>query len=138
LTLQILGRTQRRAVVVIGAAIPVAIPAVGFERGAHCAGLLPIADGLGLVASPHTEDGEIGERGVEEPAQPDAFALAFDADTVHAVVPVAAAHQGDAMRAGGGSPVQSPLAMLIEREGLVRRRKVGVALFFVVGQGFAL
>ena len=38
-----------------------------------------------------------GQRGVEEPAQPDAFSAAFRAYVIEAVIPVAAADQRDAV-----------------------------------------
>ena len=57
--------------------------------------------------------------GVQEPAQPDALALARLADAVHAVVPVAGADQRQAVRAGGEAEVEAARAMLEQRRRLV-------------------
>ena len=59
---------------------------------------------------------------MEEPAQPDAFAAARLADAVHAVVPVAGAHQGQAVHAGLEAEIEAPRAMLVQR-----RRLIGLA-----------
>jgi hypothetical protein len=51
-------------------------------------------------ASPRLRDSrETAQHRVQEEPEPDALALAFDADAVHAVVPVAGAHQRQAVRA---------------------------------------
>ena len=49
--------------------------------------------------APRRSAAKPGERGVQEPAEPDALALAAAPDAVHAVVPVARAHQRQAVRA---------------------------------------
>ena len=65
------------------------------------------------------------KRGVQHPAKPDAFALAACADTVHAVVPVAAADQRQAVAADRQAGVQGPGAMLVEAGSLGPRRSAG-------------
>ena len=60
------------------------------------------------------------ERGVQHPAKPDALALAALADTVHAVIPIAAADQRQTMAADRQAGVQRAGAMLVEAGGLVR------------------
>ena len=55
------------------------------------------------------------ERRVQEPAEPDALALAAVADPVHAVVPVAGADQRQAVRADGEAAVERARAVLEER-----------------------
>ena len=59
--------------------------------------------------------GEGVDDGAEKPAQPDALALALLADPVHAVIPVAGAHQGQAVRADWRGSVDGPRAMLVQR-----------------------
>ena len=53
-------------------------------------------------------DPQTRQRRIEEPAEPHAFALAALADPVHAVVPVAGAHQRQAVHAGGQSSCRAP------------------------------
>ena len=57
----------------------------------------------------------------QEPAHPDAFALPAGADFVHAVVPIAAAHQRQAMRAEAQAVLDRPQAMLEQRTFAERR-----------------
>ena len=57
-----------------------------------------------------TAVGDFGERvqyGDEKPTVPDAFAVAVRADLVHAIVPIAGAHQGQAMRPHGEAQARS-------------------------------
>ena len=51
----------------------------------------------------------------QEPRQPHRFAFAFMANAVHAVIPVARAHQGQAMRACGQTAIDGAGAMLVHR-----------------------
>ena len=55
----------------------------------------------------------------QEPGQPDALSLALDAHAVHAVVPVAAAHQGKAVRAQPQPVLQSAEAVIVKRAGFL-------------------
>ena len=59
-----------------------------------------------LIAARLGQVGEPVEAGDQEPGQPDAFALALAADPVHAVVPVAVAHQRQAVGAQYGAPIR--------------------------------
>ncbi len=54
-----------------------------------------------MAASPRRRASfrELRQHVVEEEGQPDAFALAVLADQIHAVIPVAATHQGQAVGA---------------------------------------
>src|SRR4029079_5465584 len=87
--LVVLRRAERRAVVEVGAAVPVAVPRLAVERRLERRLVrTPRSGALRLAA----RLGELGERPqvrVEEPGEPDALAPAFAADAVHAVVPVA-------------------------------------------------
>ena len=67
--------------------------------------------------------GELRERRVQEPAEPDALALALASDAVHAVVPVAGAHQRQAVAADGEAAVEGARAVLEERRALAPRRR---------------
>ena len=92
---------ERRAVVEVGAAIPVAVPRFTLDgavvRAAACCASASARIGL---AAPFGDRGAKSRQcRVQEPAQPDAFAASLGADPVHAVVPIAAAHQRQAMRA---------------------------------------
>jgi len=59
----------------------------------------------------------LGEHLVEEESQPDTFAAAFFADQVHAVVPVAATHEREAVLAEFERVFDGANAMVIERGG---------------------
>src|SRR5262249_39401312 len=98
LALVILGRSQGRAVVEIGAAIPGAVPGVGFQRRPQTLGPLPAPRRPRRVAASLGELCERLQHGDEEPAVPDALTLAVGAYPVHAIVPVARAHQRQAVR----------------------------------------
>ena len=91
-TLFILHRAQRRTVVKIGASIPIAVPAVfleGLLQTLHVTAILVAAGGfVSLIA----ERREIGQRVVEKPAHPNTLTLAQMPDSIHAVIPIAAAH----------------------------------------------
>src|SRR3546814_1934505 len=82
-------RTQRRAVVVVAAAIPLAVPAAVVQALAHGGrGLLPARRAVLLAASLRIWRERV-DGGAQEPAQPRTLAPALLADAVHAVVPVA-------------------------------------------------
>ena len=68
---------------------------------------------------------EGGERGVQEPAEPDALALPQFADAVHAVVPVAGADQRQAVGAERQALIERAGAMLEQSGGLVGDRRAG-------------
>ncbi len=83
--------------------------------------------GMGPPASRRGRSRGVSARGAksaivaqEQPAEPDALALAALADPVHAVVPVAGADQRQAMGAGQGEAlVEAARAMLEQRRRLV-------------------
>ena len=88
---------QMASFVIIGAQIPFSVPAAGFHRSAHS-----IAQ-RGKVCAVFSvrRDGRIFHCTYRhEFAQPYAFAAPLRADAVHAVVPIAAAHQRKAVFAG--------------------------------------
>ena len=120
--------------------VPSSKKARRYQAPSHASRSIALQQPLGLVA--------IGRRSIvvaagfdqgrkplehhgEEPAQPDAFALAVDADAVHAVVPIAAAHQRQAVCAEAKAVVDRPEAVA---EQILRKRGDGgqlVALVFV-------
>ena len=72
-------------------------------------GLFPALRAVVVAALPRQRR-EVGDHAAQEPAQPDRLAAAFDADAVHAVVPVAAAHQRQAVRAHAQAAVDGARA----------------------------
>src|SRR5579883_889608 len=82
-------RAQRRSVIVIRAPIPLAVPGL-VQRATQLLGMrTPRNRALCLVAC-FRDRREVLQDRIQEPAEPYAFALALDADAVHAIVPVAA------------------------------------------------
>ena len=112
--LVVLGRAQRRAVVVVAAPVPLAVPGL-LQHAAEPAGLAAVALGPGLVPPGFAERRELAQDGVEEEAHPGALPAPFPSHAVHAVVPVPAPHEGKAVGARGQSPVDGAQAMLEER-----------------------
>ena len=119
LTFGIGPRTQRRSVVEVCAAIPVAVPGVLFDP-------LPQLRRLGLasvrerrIGTQARHLGEFSENMAKEERQPDAFALAVPADKIHAVVPVPGPNQRQSMHAESETVQNSPHAVLIDGGALV-------------------
>src|SRR5881227_3366940 len=86
------------AVVEVGAAVPAAVPGVFLQRGPQRLGPLPAPGRTRRVANLVGQVRERLQHGDEEPAVPDTLALAVGTDLIHAVVPVAGAHQGQTVR----------------------------------------
>src|SRR6185437_11505440 len=72
------------------------------------------APGLGAAALAASlgDGGEAGEDGMQEPAEPHAFAPAQAPDVIEAVIPVAAADEGQGVAADGEAAVEGAGAML--------------------------
>src|SRR6185312_5214348 len=87
------GRAERRAVVEVRAAVPLAVPAVLVDARAQRARLGRAALRESRVAAVARDRRETLEHVMAEEGEPDAFALAFRAHLVYAVVPVARADQ---------------------------------------------
>src|SRR4029079_18101516 len=125
-------RAERRAVVEEGAPVPVAVPAGGLQRVAPAAlGVVPPRGALVLPAL-RGDRRVAGDDVAQEPGQPDRLAAPLLADAVHAVVPVAAAHQWQAVRADAQAAIDRARAMLEDARRLLahRRRVVGVLRAF--------
>ena len=71
---------------------------------------------------------------MEEEAEPDALAAALAPDPVHAVVPVARAHQRQAVRALGQRAVERAAAMLVQAGALARVLGQEERLVLAVGE----
>ena len=110
------GRAQRRAVVEIGAAVPLAVPARWPRRtrracrAPRCRSARTRRRGAACASFD-----ELAQHLAEEERHPDALALAVLADQVHAVVPVAAAHQRQAVRAQPQAVLDGQRRVLVQR-----------------------
>jgi hypothetical protein len=131
----VLGRAQRRAVVEVRPAIPLAVPAVLLDvpRSRPASTVYRSASAPRRRAA--APGGELREHVKQEERQPHALASALLADEVHAVVPVAAAHQRQAVLAKPQSAIDRADAMLVERADVVRNLRQVVVGFLVVAQG---
>ena len=98
-TFLVCGRAERRSIVEEAPEIPIAIPGLPLERDFQRVGVhRPLVRALGFAA-PRRNRREGDKRRMEEPTEPDALALALFADAVHAVVPIARAHERQPMPA---------------------------------------
>ena len=135
--LGVVPRAECRAIVEEGARVPRAVPRRAFQRIAPAARCREPARGPGSVAAPLRDGCELGCQPAQEPRQPHRFAPPFDADAVHAVVPVAAAHQGQAVHADGQAVVDGARAVFVERGALVARLCDVVGVFGAWRHGLA-
>ena len=122
---------ERRAVVEVRAPVPLAVPAVLLEL--LRAAWRPPPRSVRRMASsptPRRDRAELRQHLAQEEAQPDALAPALDADQVHAVVPVAGAHQRQAVRAEAQPVHDGAHAVLVEAGG--SRRAAGQVVVRVV------
>ena len=115
--LVVLRRPERRPVVEIRAAVPVAVPGE-LEHAGEPPRLVPIARRQIAAFAPLAERRELVQHDDEEPAEPHAFAAAAVADAVHAVVPVAGADERQPVRAVVHRAVDGADAVLEERRAL--------------------
>ena len=110
----VLCRAERRAVVEVAAPIPLAVPGELQHRTEAC-DLSSIVLGAPDVTARRAQIGEAPEHVAEEEPEPHALAAAVASDPVHAVVPIAAPHERQAVRPGRDRVVDRPHAMLEER-----------------------
>src|SRR5665213_1420933 len=124
------GRAQRRAIVKIAAPIPITVPAGCLKCGFQCCcGGEPLRTARGFAAG--ACEGTPGdERRVQYPAEPDTLAFAALANAVHAIVPVARAHQRQAAFTHSEAVVKRARAVLVKSGTLLGRlgQVVGVVL----------
>src|SRR6185436_14293815 len=112
--LVVLRRAERRAVVEVGPAIPVAVPRL-FERDRQPVQLAAEPRRPRRVSLALGQHRELPEDLGEEPPQPHALATALVADAVHAVVPVADSDQRQTVRSGGETALDRTHAVVVER-----------------------
>src|SRR5206468_9260470 len=112
-------RSERPAVVKISAAVPLAVPGVQLDVGTKLARLGCVLFSYADVAARSSERGKLHKDIVEKERQPDALAFALCAHQVHAVVPVAGAHERQAMLAEAQPVIDRANAMFIKRAGLL-------------------
>ena len=116
---------ERRAVVEVGAPVPVSVPRL-LEHGLEPLAFAPPAVGSGGVAARGHDRAEIAQNLRHEPAEPHALAAAAVPDTVHAVVPVAGADQRQAVGAPGEPALDRANAVLVERRAFGRHLRLAV------------
>ncbi|EXI71310.1 MAG: hypothetical protein AW07_03753 [Candidatus Accumulibacter sp. SK-11] len=92
-------RTEHRAIVEPRTTVPPAIPAMLLDVATQPAPFSAAEFSENRIAMRSRHRGELPEHFAQEEAQPDAFSLSLHADQIHAIVPVAAPHQRQAMLA---------------------------------------
>src|SRR5258705_4128439 len=96
-TFIVLHGAKRSTVIKISAAIPVTVPTFFCQRLFQLLEMLAIAIAAWRFVPLIAQGRKRLKRGVEKPADPNALALAQFSHAVHAIVPVAAAHQWQAV-----------------------------------------
>ena len=125
---------QGPAGVVQGAQVPVAVPGHLVDLPGQRLGRFDPVDLLVEAGLAFGQAGKALHRRHREPAEPDALATALATETVHAVVPVTAADQRQAMAAPGVAVLQRPLAVFVERVKLAAGQVARIAIVFVSAQ----
>ncbi len=115
LALGILSRPERRAVVEVRAAIPLAVPGLLLDVLLQLVGLGEAMPGKDSVVALMRQFRKLGQHVVEEETQPDTFAAPLFAHQIHPVVPVPATHERQAMLAEFERVFDGANAMLIQR-----------------------
>ena len=128
-----MGRAEGRAIVVVAAAVPLAVPR-RFERRREACGLAPVGRRCLGVAGAFTHPGHAVVDVEQEEAEPCALAAAGRAHEVHAVVPVAAAEERQAVLPAGARAVHRAAAMIEHRAGLGPDLRLVVRLDRVRGE----
>ena len=111
---------QGRAVVEIGAAVPGAVPPVVFDMPAEPGRLVPAVFGKGLVAVNPRNLRKLGQHGIKEKSQPNAFAFTVFPHKVHAVVPITRADEWQAVFAKADASQDGPHTVIIQTGRLFR------------------
>ena len=112
--LRITVATERRAVVVIGAAVPGAIPAACLQGIGETVTVLAVTGEARPIVAAFAQRQEVAENLIQEKPEPDALAAPFPSDAVHTVVPVARAHQRQAVFTAGERAVEGAATVLVE------------------------
>src|SRR5207237_146165 len=110
----VLSGTQRCAIIEIGPAIPLAVPGTLLHGPPQVPALVPIVSGTLCLAASLRERGEVRQESEQEPAVPNALALSAAAHAIHAIVPVAGAHERQSVRSEAATMLQGAHAVLIQ------------------------
>ena len=129
LALIVLHRPQGRAIVEIGATIPVTVPGQ-FEHPREPTRLIPISTRQVVTSPSFADGGKVVQHRHEEPSQPHALATAAMSDAVHPIVPVAGTNERKTVRAVLHRVRDRTYGMFEERGGL--RRHVRQEIRFVL------
>src|SRR5579863_9987587 len=82
--------------------------------------------------------GKLPQNRVQKPAEPYAFAFTVLADAIHAVVPIAGAHQRQAVRTKTEAAIQGSRAMLEQRRASLRNARLKIRFFLAFRQFITL
>src|SRR5439155_21968255 len=114
LTLVVLRRAQRGAVVIVAAPVPFAVPRQ-LELRSEPAGRFPIARCRRAIVARVAQGREAGEDAVEKKPDPGAFAASGLSHAVHAVVPITGTKEREAVRPGGHAFLDRADPMVAQR-----------------------
>ena len=120
--------SERFAIVEVGTTVPLAVPRMLLDVLPELACLIEAVIGEGGVVPRARQARKLGEHVVQEEGQPDALAAAVVAHPVHAVIPVAAPDEGQAVYAEFQAALDGAHAVLVKR-----RRLLGPVRQVVVG-----
>src|SRR5204862_4409629 len=115
LTFRIRLRTERSAVVEVGAPVPLAVPGVLLDVLLQLLCFSEAAFGEGDVLAGPGQFGDLREHIIKKKSQPDTFATSLFTHHVHAVVPIARTDQRQAVFAESQTVLDGAHAMLVER-----------------------
>src|ERR1039458_7798160 len=78
--------------------------------------------------------GKLPKNRVQEPAEPDTFSLSLLADAIHAVIPIARAHQWQAMAANRETSIHGTRAMFKQGRAWFRNAWLEIGFVLAFGQ----
>src|SRR5664279_431307 len=118
---RVVNRSERRAIVEVGTAVPRPIPRRSLHRVGVGIRALPATSRYIAVMSRVGMPSKATQGRDEKPGEPHAFALALGPHAVHAVVPVAASDKRKAMWPNRARAIERAHAVLVQRRRLVAR-----------------
>src|SRR4029453_4157815 len=107
------------SVVEIRSAVPRAIPCVRLQSDPQLLGSLPATIGIVGLVAPLRQFCECLQHADEEPSVPNPLALSVGANLIHAVVPVAGAHERQSVGTQPIAVLQRANTVLVDRATLV-------------------
>src|SRR5947209_5077599 len=110
----VLSGAQGRSIIEIRPAIPLAIPPMLLHGAPQALRLVAIVSGTFCFAARLRESGEVRQDRQQKPTVPNALALSGTTHAIHAVIPIAGAHERQSMRSEAESVLQCPHAVLIQ------------------------